>query len=127
MTRPGPGKFEGNESLEVAEFLNDIAGSGMTDDQIGDVESFGWHALITDLDWFKTRDDLQGYSNSGMTWDELGNLKDALKPAYIVLEDNNGFFTYREFDSNDEARAEWKAITQEYLELMDNTDGVSVL
>lgn len=112
MTRPGPGKFEGNESLEVSEYLYAIVGDGMQDDEIGDVQSFGWHALITDadkkipLDFVTIRD---------------------VQPAYIVLEDNNGFFSYRGFELNTLARLAWRDITLEYLALMDDTEMVSVL
>jgi hypothetical protein len=119
MTRPGPGKFEGNESLEVSEMLYSIIGDGMQDDEIGDVESFGWHALITDADK-NIPDDFWPLQ------DESGKVIE-VQPAYIVLEDNYGFFSYRGFDLNTQARNVWKSITQEYLALMDETDGVSVL
>src|SRR5574338_726409 len=109
MTRPGPGKFEGNASLEISEALYAIVQDGMQDDEIGDVESFGWHALITDFD----------------PYDEDGNYLWGAKPAYIVLEDNNGFFSYQEFDLNTQARRAWKMLTQEYLELMQETEGIS--
>lgn len=120
MSRPGPGKFEGNESLEVSEYLYDIIGDSMQDDEIGDVESFGWHALITDIPSFRsTLDPLQN---------ELYEMKNVeFQPAYIVLEDNDGFFTYRGFDSNDEARQTWSEIVQIYLHGTDNSDGVSVI
>lgn len=111
MTRPGPGKFEGNPSLEISEALYAIVGNGGHDDEIGDVQSFGWHALITEFD----------------PYDEDGNFLWDAKPAYIVLEDSNGFFSYQEFDLNTLARRAWKDITQEFLALMDDTEGVSVL
>lgn len=120
MTRPGPGKFEGNESLEVSEMLYAIIGDGMQDDEIGDVESFGWHALITDAD--KNIPD----DHWPMQDKETGKVIE-LQPAYIVLEDSSGFFSYRGFDLNTQARNVWKSITQEYLEWNDDTDGVSVL
>jgi hypothetical protein len=119
MTRPGAGKFEGNESLEVSEYLYETTMNGLVDDEIGDVESFGWHALVTGID-----DDLDLLDV--ITGNIPDNLVD-LKPAYIVSEDNNGFFTYGEFESSDEARAEWKDITQEYLALMSDNGEVSVL
>ena len=119
MTRPGPGKFEGNESLEVAEMLYAMVGDGMQDDEIGDVQSFGWHALITDADKNIPEDHWPMQDEDGRVLE--------VKPAYIVLEDNNGFFSYRGYDLNTLARRAWKDITQEYLALMDDTDGVSVL
>lgn len=112
MTRPGPGKFEGNESLEVSEYLYDIVGDSMQDDEIGDVETFGWYALITDAD---ENLPLERFPLPG------------LKPAYIVVEDSNGFFSYTEFDLKTQAWRAWKQITSDYLSLMIPDDEVSVL
>lgn len=112
MTRPGPGKFEGNESLEVSEYLYDIIGDGMQDDEIGDAEFFGWHALITDAD-------------KNIPLDHV-TVKD-VKPAYIVVEDSYGFFTYREFDLNTQARRAWLDVTREYLALTGDDEEVTVL
>ena len=47
MTRPGPGKFEGNDSLEMSEVLYAWVQNGLVDDQTGEVDGpAGWHALI---------------------------------------------------------------------------------
>lgn len=113
MTRPGPGKFEGNESLEISELLHDIVSDGWFDDQLGDVETFGWHALITDV---------KALSHYDMHWP----IKD-VKDAYIVSEDNYGFFTYKEFELKTHAWNFWKGLTQEYLEFVNIGDEVTVL
>jgi hypothetical protein len=119
MTRPGPGKFEGNESLEVSEYLYDIIGDGMQDDEIGDVETSGWSALITDADKFNAAE------SHWPIQDEDGRVIN-VKPAYIVHETNYGFFTYVGFDLNTQARRVWRDLTQEYLADMSGDEMVTV-
>jgi hypothetical protein len=112
MTRPGPGRFEGNESLEVSEYLDEMAGISLFDDQVGEVDTFGWYALFTDVD----KDPLDHWPNNP-----------DLKPAYIVDVDGNGFFSYRGFELNTQARRAWQDITQEYLAEMVDDERVLVL
>jgi hypothetical protein len=56
-----PGKFEGNPDPELAEKLC----NAMADDDLGDVETFGWYGLIKgiddDEDWFIVNEDSQGF------------------------------------------------------------------
>lgn len=113
MTRPGPGKFEGNDSLEVSEYLYETVMSGLFDDEIGEAEFFGWHALITDID----KDDPL----------DKWPLTPDLKPAYIVVQDSFGFFTYKGFDLNTQARNVWRDITLEYARFWNGDDEVSIV
>lgn len=86
MTKPGPGKFEGNESLETAQALYEITGYRGEDESFGSVDENGrWVAIIV----------------NGFLPDE--NLTAA---AYIVEEDSNGFFTYTEYETSEAA---WEA------------------
>lgn len=95
---PGPGKFEGNKSLMVAEYLQEIAMNGFTDEQFGSVSENGiWEALIF-IDVPNTIGAEKGRE-----------LFEKIKPAYIITEDNQGFFTYHEFKSQDDARARYFA------------------
>jgi hypothetical protein len=105
MSKPVPGKFEGNESLEIAEFLFDIELDGGAYDDMGDVETFGFHSLHLSVN------DFNHYISH-----EVSKL---VKPAYITWEDNNGFFTYIEFDSNAEAKAAWRKLEVEFAELQE--------
>jgi hypothetical protein len=85
--KPGPGKFEGNHSLKLSEELHDIVGNGACNEDLGDVQDFGWFGLILTHDNGK---------------------------SYIVSEDSNGFFRYREYDTEDLAQEAWKGIEREY-------------
>lgn len=92
MTKPGPGKFEANESLEISEYLADID----ADESTGDSSEWtAWYGLII-------RSDM----------DE----KFLPQVAYVVWEDSNGFFSYLGFDSVDEARAEYNQHDADYSE-----------
>lgn len=82
MTRPGPGKFEGNESLEIATALYEIGLAGDFEDD-----------LYTD----------DGYLNLVFDGGE-----DALNaPAYITKEAEDGSFTYIAYTDVEAARDEW--------------------
>jgi hypothetical protein len=99
--KPGPGKYEGNEWLSVAEYLDSICGNGMYEEQYGDAEeSAGWNALV--------------FVDPLSLPEEYPMVAGKLKPAYIVNQDNNGFFSYTEFDSEDEARDKYRADLAEY-------------
>lgn len=88
MTKPGPGKFEANESLEIAEALYSYSLGGFVDEQFGSVDENGyWEGLI------------QNHIMNGPL----------MKPGYIVIEDNLGFFTYQIFDSHEEAWSKYLA------------------
>lgn len=89
MSKPGPGKFEANDSLEISEYLHDISLNGWQDASLGDVEGFGFYELITNAN-------------------RRVGAPQGTKAAYICHEDNNGFYTYHEFDTNDEARIIWR-------------------
>jgi len=89
MTKPGPGKFEGNESIEVAEYLYEWTDA--VNEQFGSVTENGfWEGLHIS---FK---------------EEYEDLPE-LKPAYIVREDDQGFFTYEEFETADAAESKYYA------------------
>lgn len=83
-----PGKFEANESEEIAEALYDLCGGSWYNEQYGDVEHGGWYALFINVS-------------------PLGSTPGG--HHYIVEEDNNGFFTYKEFASEEEAYSRWFA------------------
>jgi len=85
---PGPGKFEANLSLNLSEALYAIVNVSGADEFIGSVDERGWYGIIR---WF------EGKSRH-----------------FIVEEDNNGFFTYREFSDMDDANKIWNGIVEEY-------------
>lgn len=124
MTKPGPGKFEGNESLEISEFLYIMAPS----DTLGTIDEFGWHGLVDGIDdIFKTINEnpfILEMRELDLIDDDDSVIRD-IKPAYIVDEDSNGFFTYTGFDSNEAARKAWKRLTDEYLVFV-KAEGVEV-
>ena len=91
MTRPGPGKYEGNETLEVCEALYELLGiSGQISD-FGDVTEAGHFVALLE-----------------------GDGKTLPKAYYITDEDSYGFFTYYEFDSMEEALKEFDSLYRLY-------------
>jgi len=91
MTKPGPGRYEANQSLEVAEHLDNIE----ADDSYGDSSSGnGWVGLVLNL--------------------QHDPLPDGFANHYIVMEDTNGFFTYEEFDTEEGARKKFEEMRSIY-------------
>jgi hypothetical protein len=84
------GKFEGCADSKLAERLYSITMESGQDDEIGDVQTFGWYAIIKNLGG-------------------IGKFK-----SYIVNEDNYGFFTYTEFNTVKEAGAEFHSLVSDY-------------
>lgn len=97
---PGPGKFEANASVAVSEYLYGIVQDSGCVEQYGSVDENGWSGLIYTGFIVKLDKDL---SPEGF---ELGF---DLKPAYLVFEDSNGFFTYTEFDTEKDAFSKYLA------------------
>lgn len=78
---PGPGKFEGNEDRQVAEDLFSLTIGGWYNEQFGNIDEDGmWEALLTNV-----------------------TVKSGKASNYIVTEDNQGFFTYKEYPIEKEA------------------------
>jgi len=86
------GKFEGNADQKLAEYLYNCVGESWQDDEIGNVETFGWYAIIKSLPG-------------------IGKFK-----SYIVHEDNYGFFDYTEYNTVKEAQKEFDNLTAQYEE-----------
>jgi hypothetical protein len=100
-----PGKFEGNEDQDVAEILYDATLNGMVDEEAGDVQEHGmWSGIFRGVEV------------------EDGELKDGASGGYIVQEDEQGFFTYAEYDTDEELNEEWDRILATYEE-MDEESG----
>lgn len=102
MTRPGPGKFEGNESLELSEILYAWTQNGLLDDQVGGVDELGWHGYVYIADGDEAFDQVREAAPEVVTSPELG---------FVLHEDGNGFFTYEVFESSGSARTvfdEWR-------------------
>ena len=74
------GKFEGCTNQDIAQKLHDLSLNGC-DEELGDVETFGWHALIG---------------------------------SYIISEDNQGFFSYTQYDNKVKAREAWLKLEADY-------------
>jgi len=97
MTKPGPGKFEDCESLEVAEKLYEILGNSGQVKDFGSVVEWPWHyiALIHTIDG----------------------------KSYVTDEDQDGFFTYEEFSDAKEANKTYEQVVANHL--LDIEDGTS--
>lgn len=101
MTRPGPGKFEGNSSQEASELIYAWVQNGLVDDQCGDSD-VGWHGFLYIADGDEAYNALREAEADLVTSPELG---------IVVHEDSNGFFTYEVFESSEAARIvfdEWR-------------------
>lgn len=90
-----PGKFEGADNIEFAKALHELTMDGMVDDEVGDVNAFGWFGLIY-LDGFDIKED--GKPIVGV----------------IVSEDENGFFTYHSYHTDKELVDDWDEIEQQH-------------
>ena len=84
-----PGKFESCGNQALAEKLHETSLNGCNNEELGDVSTFGFYALILD------------YENG---------------KSYIVSEDNDGFFDYREYDNRIAACYDWAGIMAAYEE-----------
>lgn len=86
-----PGKFEANVHEAVAEKLHQMLGEGMADEEVGDVQTFGFAALF-----------------------DRGK-----KKSYVVYEDNQGFFEYEEFSTGAAAKKHFSKIERKYDKFME--------
>lgn len=98
---PGPGKYEGNASLSLAEYLRDISMELGVDENYGFVDEGGWFGIMRNLDKPTIEQHLR---------DAYGTEPD-VNWHYIISEDNYGFFTYRGYDDLDEVNMAWEEIT----------------
>lgn len=108
MTKPGPGKFEGNTSLEVAETLYEWLGEGSADEECGDVDGYGSYYALFDVD--------------GADVDAPEGMRGK---AYVTEECSQGFFTYLEFDSfyKTEAESAYRIREHDYEVFVDPSQG----
>jgi hypothetical protein len=83
-----PGKFEACNDQILGEYLHGLSLDGCLDNELGDVEDFGWYGLLIDI----------GEN----------------KKSYIISEDNNGFFTYQEYLDREVCIENWQKLENEY-------------
>jgi hypothetical protein len=94
-----PGKFEGNEDERVAEILYDSTMEGGQDEESGDIQETGiWSALIRGIE---------------VRPGDTPEIQDGFPGGYIVQEDEQGFFTYTEFDSDEKLEESWNYILEQ--------------
>lgn len=98
-----PGKYEGTENQRVAEYLNTLALDGNFEEQYGSVVEppFIWEALML-ID----KPNAEAFLGEPMDW------------AYIIWEDEHGFFSYIGFDTEEEARSKYMANLAAYESVM---------
>ena len=80
-----PGKFEACENQELAEILHNETLESFCTEECGSVQDIGWFGLL---------------EHEG-SW-------------YICEEDENGFFTYETYATEEEARIIWQEIEDSY-------------
>lgn len=101
MSKPGPGKFEGNASLELSEVLYAWVQNGLVDDQCNPQEDH-WTGFVYIADGDEAYTQVREADASVVTSPELG---------FVLHEDANGFFTYEVYESSEAARtvfADWQ-------------------
>lgn len=84
------GKFEGNTDQDLAEYLHHLSLDGCLDRELGDVQDFGWYGLLLSV---------MG----------IGKMK-----SYIIHENNDGFFDYTTYDTQDLSLEAWATLESEY-------------
>jgi len=87
---PRYGKFIGCYSEWLGNVLCNLCGY---DDELGEVDGFGWYALV-----------------HGKRW------------SWIVHEDSQGFFDYGEYESKSEAISNWCDIQDDYDVFLDSIE-----
>lgn len=105
--KPGPGKYEGNESLAVSEYLDTLCGETQPE-FFGDTEEYGYWVALLD-----TRDIATNMTSDSTDWGQA--LVGKIKPAYVVSVNGQGFFEYKAFDSFEEARAKYNEWFDSYM------------
>ncbi len=89
-----PGKFEGNSDQDLAERLHAVTLDGGCNEELGDVETFGWFGLILD---FEGR-------------------------SFVVSEDSQGFFDIdSEHEDQASAQRAWGRISMAFDETQEET------
>jgi hypothetical protein len=94
------GKFDDN----VAERIYQDSLDG-TDDQLGDVENFGWYGLVK----YGDEAPIRVKERDG----EISNIT-----AAIVEVDDQGFVSVHEYSSNEDVGREWKKVQEDYEEYL---------
>lgn len=98
MTKPGPGKFEFNYSLEESEILYEHSLDG-SHPELGESEFFGWYVFI-DTTEFKEEEKIHIRYN-----------------YYICYEDSQGFFHVAYgYEKEQPARNNWKQFERDWVE-----------
>jgi hypothetical protein len=95
-TNRHPGKFEACEDQDLGEALYQLVNDGGCDDELGDVQDFGWYGLVLP--------------------DDAGNA------GYILFEDNNGFFEYQGPYTALEVNDLWRDLQAQYQEFIDGSE-----
>lgn len=108
MTRPGPGKFEGNPSLEASEILYQHVLDN-SHDNVGEQDTFGFYTLIM-------QHSLTGTERT---------VCDAA--AYICEDDSQGFFTYTPYSDVQEAVRVWGNLLNEWTTFNSVEDAEGIL
>lgn len=91
----GPGKFEGAYNEAFAEAVHNEFGEGFGDEELGDVQDFGWYGRV-DISEYKIKED--GSPIVGV----------------IAYEDNFGFFSTTRYHNKKEFEKAWASIEADY-------------
>lgn len=100
----GPGKFEGASNEAFAEAVHSVFGEGFGDEELGDVQDFGWYGCL-DVSEYKIRED--GHPIVGV----------------IAYEDNFGFFSTTRYHDKKEFKKAWADLEAEYQTYSEQSDG----
>jgi hypothetical protein len=99
----GPGKFEGRGGGTTAELLYQLVMISGQNDELGDVESFGWYGL------FEFPDGVYVIEDEADTPEDVDPTM-----GFIVDEDNSGFFSEQSFDDLKKLKKAWSRLEDEY-------------
>ena len=106
-----PGKFEGE--LRISEFIWDLTLEGFEDEELGDVESFGYFAKVSLGP--KMLDDVARMARETGVELTPGERQFVKEQAGVILsEDNFGFVSATYFDSKERLDEVWKRLEEDY-------------
>ncbi|MCP5101890.1 MAG: hypothetical protein GY950_00840 [bacterium] len=109
----GPGKFHTLLDLYIYHIE--------TDDDLGDVQDFGWYGIIRDLELSEVEAVARDEFKDTLTAAEKELIRDTA--GAIVSEDSQGFYSVELFEDSDALEADWENLEAEADKFYEENEG----